>query len=164
MKRSVAISTLTLLMFACRTVRQEAVRYEPIREHAASAQAPITGNIAGHALLGGPLPGTTVTLARAGGKPRSTAVTDINGSFDFVNLPPGSYTIRLELPGLTHQVRTVEVLAGQTAKVDTTLPADVTEPICMCEEPAPPPPGTTIVWRAPISADASPWTLLPARP
>jgi len=52
---------------------------------------------------GGVLPGVTVTVQ--GGDRTQSFVSDENGQFRFLNLPPGSYTVTAALPGFTTVVR-----------------------------------------------------------
>src|SRR2546428_13743756 len=65
-----------------------------------------TGNIYGkvQAKDGSALPGVTVTLTGVGA-PR-TAITDPEGDFRFVNLSPGTYSIKAELAGFGAAART----------------------------------------------------------
>src|SRR5712692_3798501 len=58
-----------------------------------------TGNIYGkvQAKDGSALPGVTVTLTGIGAP--QTTVTDALGNFRFLNLAPGTYTLRAELAG-----------------------------------------------------------------
>src|SRR2546427_6131128 len=71
---------------------------------------------------GGPLPGVTVTLTGIGA-PR-TATSGNNGDFRFINLDPGTYSIKAELTGLSTVDRSnIEVrLAGNT---ELTIPMAV---------------------------------------
>ena len=58
---------------------------------------------------GTPLPGVTVILE---GGERRTALTDERGAFAFVGVPPGSYRLRLTLPGFQPISVAVQVKAG----------------------------------------------------
>jgi len=52
---------------------------------------------------------------------RSTT-SDQNGSFEFVNLKPGNYTLSAEAPGFAEfQVPSAELTARQTLRIDVTL-------------------------------------------
>ncbi|HSP15093.1 MAG TPA: von Willebrand factor type A domain-containing protein [Thermoanaerobaculia bacterium] len=77
---------------------------------------------------GAVLAGVTVTLSANGFS--QTAITDAQGRYNFVNVPPGIYTLRAELPGLaTEQVR-VAVVADQPVELRTDMgPARVAEAI-----------------------------------
>ncbi len=71
------------------------------------------------------LPGVTVTLQSPEliGGPR-TAITDAGGSFSFVALPPGTYSVRSVLDGYMTQERTdVKVNLGGTAIIGIQMPA-----------------------------------------
>src|SRR5512140_3793324 len=64
-----------------------------------------TGNIFGkvQAKDGSLLPGVTVTLTGPGAP--QTFVTDATGAFRFLNLSPGSYSLKAELAGFGATVR-----------------------------------------------------------
>jgi len=94
-----------------------------------------TGNIYGktQAKDGSVLPGVTVTLTGVGA-PQS-AVTDAQGSFHFVNLSPGSYTVKAELAGFGTATRTgLTVQVGQNADITMTLNASMAESITVTAE------------------------------
>ena len=79
----------------------------------ALAQAPVAA-VTGHVTdaTGLPLPGVTVTLQ--GVDIRQTFVTDAEGRYRFLDLAPGSYTMKSELPGFTTNLREhVIVVVGQ---------------------------------------------------
>src|SRR5881392_1012764 len=81
-----------------------------------------TGNIYGKAQAkdGSLLPGVTVTLTGVGAP--QTAVTDAQGNFRFINLSPGTYTLRAELTGYGSATRAgVGVRVAQNADVTMTL-------------------------------------------
>jgi hypothetical protein len=72
---------------------------------------------------GAPVPGATVTAASpamiAGSQ---STVTEANGTYRFPALPPGLYTVTVELQGFTTARReNVRLLLGQTITVDHTL-------------------------------------------
>src|SRR6185436_11843457 len=74
---------------------------------AAAAQT-ITGRISGTVTdsSGGILPGVTVTAVRAETGLSRTAVTDGSGTYAFVDLPIGTYTVKAELQGFKSLART----------------------------------------------------------
>lgn len=64
------------------------------------------------------LPGATVTATETSTGRQTVVVTNENGRFRFDNLPPGSYTLRIELAGFTIvTVEGVELLVGSNAAV-----------------------------------------------
>jgi carboxypeptidase family protein/TonB-dependent receptor-like protein len=71
---------------------------------------------------GAALPGVTVTLARPDTGFQQTIVTDAVGLARAVALPPGGYTIRIELSGFaTITEEHVVVRVGQTARLNVTM-------------------------------------------
>ncbi len=50
---------------------------------------------------GSAMPGVTVTATSPGLITPSVAVTETDGSYRIVNLPPGTYALQAELPGFT---------------------------------------------------------------
>ncbi len=64
-----------------------------------------------------PLPHVLIQLVQL----RRTTETGEDGSFEFVNIPPGIYTITTHREGIPDVARTVRVEAGQTATVDFRL-------------------------------------------
>ncbi len=80
---------------------------------------------------GTPLPGVALTL-ESDVFPTRTAATMENGYFRFINLPPGTYKITMELPGFVTQVREkIPVTVGGTVNFNivmttTTLEEEVT--------------------------------------
>jgi hypothetical protein len=77
---------------------------------------------------GSALPGVTVTLTGVGAA--QTAYTDAQGSFRFINLSPGSYSLKAELAGLGSSTRNgVDVNLGRNADVTLTLNPAVAESI-----------------------------------
>src|SRR5437588_11678187 len=103
---------------------------------AASAFAQFqTGNIYGkvQAKDGSVLPGVTVTLTGVGAP--QTTITDAQGNFRFVNLSPGTYSIKAELAGYGSAIRAgVGVRVAQNADVTLTLNPSVSESITVTAE------------------------------
>src|ERR1051325_3474663 len=94
-----------------------------------------TGNIYGkvQAKDGSVLPGVTVTLTGVGA-PQST-VSDAQGNFRFLNLSPGTYTLKGELSGYGSAIRSgVGVRVAQNADVSLTLNPSVSESITVTAE------------------------------
>src|SRR5437660_9648722 len=94
-----------------------------------------TGNIYGkvQAKDGSVLPGVTVTLTGVGAP--QTTVSDAQGNFRFLNLSPGTYTIKSELAGYGTSTRAgVGVRVGANADVTMTLNPSVSESITVTAE------------------------------
>ncbi len=72
---------------------------------------------------GSPLPGVSVTLG--GDRGERFTVTDENGSYRFVGVAPGDYTLKAELEGLGEGSATVRAVAGERKAIDVTLQAAV---------------------------------------
>ncbi len=71
---------------------------------------------------GGAMPGVTVTATSPGLMGASTAVTDGNGNYRLINLPPGTYSLRAEISGFTPYRRDGVLLrAGANFQVDIEL-------------------------------------------
>ncbi len=69
---------------------------------------------------GGVLPGVTVTLA--GNGPTQTYVTEGDGQYRFLNVPPGTYTVTANLQGFQTVIREgVVVAVGQSVALPMTL-------------------------------------------
>jgi hypothetical protein len=69
---------------------------------------------------GAVLPGAAVTLSGQG--LTRTFTTEADGRFRFLNLPPGSYTVRAELEGFAPHVReAIQVVIGQTIEISMDL-------------------------------------------
>ena len=94
-----------------------------------------TGNIYGkvQAKDGSVLPGVTVTLTGVGAP--ATTVTGPQGEFRFLNLSPGSYTLKAELAGYGTATRAgVGVRVGSNSDVTLTLNPSVSESIVVTAE------------------------------
>jgi outer membrane receptor protein involved in Fe transport len=70
---------------------------------------------------GGPVTHTTVTAVHNATSVPYTGITNDAGIYTITGLPIGTYTVRFELDGFKAAQVTVEVAAGQTARVDTRL-------------------------------------------
>ncbi|HEU4520978.1 MAG TPA: carboxypeptidase-like regulatory domain-containing protein, partial [Thermoanaerobaculia bacterium] len=81
-----------------------------------------TGTLTGRVLHeGSPLPGAMVTVSSPAMQGTRTAYTDQNGNYTFGALPPGEYTVRFAMEGMSTQTRTVRVNLEQTARADASL-------------------------------------------
>ncbi len=89
----------------------------------AGAQATGTGTVIGRVTdsSAAVLPGVTVTLKSAEAMGHYTAVTDAQGAYRVVNLPPASYEARAELQGFQTAVQRVMVRVATTLSVDFSL-------------------------------------------
>jgi Ca-activated chloride channel family protein len=115
MKRTTTFLVLLLIAIACSTNR-------PVTP-TNNATLPTTGNatVSGHAVLDGyPLPGATVTIIDpvAGWR---TVVTDAAGAYRFANVPPGQYTVKFEMSGMSTVSRRVTVGGSAMAVANGTL-------------------------------------------
>lgn len=76
------------------------------------------------------LPGATVTVESPALQGVRVAVTDVNGNFVVRGLPPGEYTVRVEMSGMAPRTERTTVALGRTTVVDSTLDvAGVTEAV-----------------------------------
>ena len=94
-----------------------------------------TGNIYGkvQAKDGSVLPGVSVTLTGVGAP--QTSVTDASGNFRFINLSPGTYSLKAELSGYGVAARTgVGVRVGSSSDIMITMNPSVTESITVTAE------------------------------
>src|SRR5207237_7399921 len=87
------------------------------------AQAP-TGDITGTVTdaTGAIVAGATVTIKNTATNAQRTATSNEAGAYNIPSLPPGPYTVRVEMKGFTSQVRSdIELQAGQVARLDLYL-------------------------------------------
>ncbi|HEX2342593.1 MAG TPA: carboxypeptidase-like regulatory domain-containing protein, partial [Vicinamibacterales bacterium] len=84
----------------------------------AQASGTVTGSVSDE--QGGVLPGVTVTIV--GNDRTATFVTEADGKYRFLNLPPGTYRITAELTGFSTVVREgVVIIVGQTVALPINL-------------------------------------------
>jgi outer membrane receptor protein involved in Fe transport len=97
----------------------------------AFAQSTTTGALTGTVTSdGAPLPGATITVTSPSALGSRTAISDANGNYNIPALPPGDYTVRVELQGLQPVTRTTRVTLTGTTRVDADLKVSaVTESI-----------------------------------
>jgi len=68
------------------------------------------------------VPGVTVTLKSPAIQGEQTAITDEAGNYRFIQLPPGTYNLKFELPGFTTFIREeVIVSVGKTTTINASL-------------------------------------------
>lgn len=70
---------------------------------------------------GSPLPGALVTISSPSLQGVRTTYTDINGNYTFGAVPPGGYSVRIEMEGLETVTRTTRVGVAQQARVNADL-------------------------------------------
>ena len=88
----------------------------------AFAQGVVTGSLTGTVTTdGAPLPGATITVTSPALQGQRTAVSDANGNYNLVGLPPGAYTVKVELEGMTTVTRKLQVTLSGTARADAAL-------------------------------------------
>ena len=81
-----------------------------------------TGQLTGTVLnQGTALPGVTVTATSPNLQGTRVDYTDVNGNYTIGALPPGEYTVRLEMESMQTQTRTAKIGVGQTARVDASI-------------------------------------------
>jgi len=68
-----------------------------------------------------PLPGATVTISSPAMQGTRVTTTGANGDYSFAALPPGNYTVVIELSGLQTVKKNVEVRLAQVARADADL-------------------------------------------
>src|SRR5690348_11298382 len=88
----------------------------------AGAQVP-TGTISGRVLDqdGGGVPGATITVASPNLQGERVVVSSMYGDYSIPLLPPGDYTVRVELSGFQTVTKQVAVAATQTVSLDLSL-------------------------------------------
>lgn len=89
----------------------------------AFAQGEQTGTIRGTVKdqQGLALPGATVTATSPALQGDRTAVTDTDGTFLFRAVPPGTYSLKADLSGMTPALKTADVPLGGVAQIDITM-------------------------------------------
>ena len=89
-----------------------------------------TGSVSGRISDSGglPVPGATITVESPNLQGVRTTVSSANGDYIFPHLPPGPYTITVELSGFASVKQARDVAVSQPVEVNVTLrPASVTE-------------------------------------
>lgn len=88
----------------------------------ANAQVP-TGTISGRVLDqdGGGVPGATITVTSPNLQGERVVVSSMYGDYSIPLLPPGDYTVRVELSGFQTVTKQVAVAATQTVSLDLSL-------------------------------------------
>jgi len=94
-----------------------------------------TGNLFGTAVdnNGEPLPGVTVTLTGPGAP--MTQITNAEGQFRFLGLPPGEYRLRAELDGFSPvEYPNVHIQTGRNTALEVSLTPAIEETIVVTNE------------------------------
>ncbi|MBC7927070.1 MAG: carboxypeptidase regulatory-like domain-containing protein, partial [Bryobacteraceae bacterium] len=87
---------------------------------------------------GAVLNGAVVTLENTGTSFRRATVTGENGSYTIPNIEPGTYRLSFAAPGFAVSLKSVELLARQTVRVDGQMSvASQTERVNVVAESAP---------------------------
>src|SRR5687768_10007242 len=104
---------------------------------AAPSFAQTTGRIEGRVLdsSGAVLPGVLMTVSGPNLQGTRTSISDTDGRFRFVAMPPGAYTIKGELAGFqTVETPNVRVSLDSTVTLETQMsPASVTETVTVTD-------------------------------
>ncbi|MGH9614410.1 MAG: carboxypeptidase-like regulatory domain-containing protein, partial [Bryobacteraceae bacterium] len=88
--------------------------------HAQTTFGSIVGNVTDAS--GSAVPTTDVTLTNLGTNEKRIAATNSDGLYQFVNLPPGQYSVGVEKAGFKRVLRSpVTVQTQTTIKIDLTL-------------------------------------------
>jgi outer membrane receptor protein involved in Fe transport len=89
---------------------------------ATGASAQTTASLTGTVTTdGAPLPGVTVTITSPQMQGQRTTTTGEAGGYSFTALPPGTYTVTVELQGMQTETRQVQIGVGQTGRTDVAL-------------------------------------------
>ena len=94
-------------------------------------QLPSAGQVVGTVLVDAAvLPGTTITLENAVNN--FTQISDVNGRFEFFNVPPGKYDLRAHLAGLQpwHKKR-ITISPGDKQNFEMRMKVDQSQEICV---------------------------------
>ena len=72
---------------------------------------------------GAPLPGATVTISSPSLQGTRTAISDVNGNYNFSAIPPGDYTVSIAMESMETANVTTRVPLGGTARANATCVA-----------------------------------------
>src|ERR1700690_4020773 len=67
------------------------------------------------------LPGVTVTISSPALQGTRTAVTDVNGNYNFPALPPGQYTVKFDMESMQTVTKQSLIGLGESARVDAEM-------------------------------------------
>ena len=86
------------------------------------AFAQTTSTLTGTVMMdNAPIPGVTVTITSPQLQGARTAVTDVNGNYNFGAIPPGAYRVSFDMSGLQTVSKNVQVGLSQSARADATM-------------------------------------------
>lgn len=103
--------------------------------HGPGGNSAITGRVVDD--QGSLLPGVTLTLTSSAFSNRIVQVSDAQGRFRFIALPPGDYTLKAELEGFSSlDYPGIELRSGSSADLDITLSTAVMDAITVLGETA----------------------------
>ncbi|HSP17067.1 MAG TPA: TonB-dependent receptor [Thermoanaerobaculia bacterium] len=89
---------------------------------ATGAFAQVTSSLTGRVTMdGNALPGVTVTISSPQMQGARTAVTDVNGNYNFTAIPPGQYTVRFEMESMQSVSKPAHLGLGQTGRADAEM-------------------------------------------
>jgi hypothetical protein len=89
---------------------------------AAAAFAQTTATLTGTVSTGGSVvPGATVSVTSPALQGSRTTTTGPNGDYNFTGLPPGAYTVKIELAGMQTISKQTTLRLGETSRVDGDL-------------------------------------------
>ncbi|HVT03304.1 MAG TPA: TonB-dependent receptor [Thermoanaerobaculia bacterium] len=81
-----------------------------------------TGALNGTVEQGGaPLPGATITITSPALQGSRAAISNVNGDFNFVALPPGDYSVKFEMEGMSPLSKTTHVGLARTERVNAEM-------------------------------------------
>ena len=81
------------------------------------------------------LPGVTVTIKSDALIGQQSTVSDTNGAYKFLVLPPGDYTVTFSLAGFqTHAMENINVNIGSTTRVDANMTSAFTDEVVVTSE------------------------------
>ena len=95
----------------------------PVRHPSQRRSRPAAFSSASTTTRARPCPASTITISSAAlVAGQTTGVSDAGGAYRFPSLPPGVYTVKVELQGFQTVTReNVNVLVGQTTPIDLTM-------------------------------------------